>query len=61
MRGPAEEILPLPGIEVEVRNDLLGMRDVEGMENDIESVESDGEYTTIRLDSLRLHEILTFE
>ena len=61
MRGPAEEILPVPEPEIEVRNDLAEAGLPRALENRILSVSRDEAYTTIRLDRLRLHELLVFE
>lgn len=58
MRGPAEEILPLTGIEVLVRNDLAGGGEVRSLEDTPLRVERGERYTKITLPVLQLHEVL---
>ncbi|MBR0144467.1 MAG: beta-galactosidase trimerization domain-containing protein [Clostridia bacterium] len=60
MRGPAEEILPLSEIEVSVRNDLAGEGSVLSLENEGITVEKGERYTTVKLPSLKIHEVLIF-
>ncbi len=58
MRGPAEEILPVSDLKLEIRNDLVGSGDFQTMEGTILSVTRDETYTTVRLDRLELHEMI---
>ena len=58
MRGPAEEILPLTGIEVLVRNDLAGGGEVRSLEDTPLRAERGERYMKITLPVLQLHEVL---
>lgn len=58
MRGPAEEILPLQGIEVLVRSDLMETQTVISLENAAITFEKGVKYTKITLPMLKLHEVL---
>ncbi|MBR6322713.1 MAG: hypothetical protein IKR59_07575, partial [Lachnospiraceae bacterium] len=60
MRGPAEEILPLSGIEIEIRNDLVNGAEVKSLENEAVFSEKGEKYTKVTLPVLKLHEVLVF-
>ncbi len=61
MRGPASEILPLNGITVQVRNDLIKGNRVISLENESVRAERGEEYTRVTLPALRLHEVVIFQ
>ena len=60
MRGPAEEILPLQGITVEIRNNLIESCSFRSLENKAILTEHGEKYTKFFLPELQLHEILVF-
>lgn len=62
MRGPAETVLPLSDVTVEVRKDLLPSVKIKGLENEkVEITGESGEYVKITIPMLKLHEVIVFE
>ncbi len=61
MRGPASEILPLNGITVQVRNDLIKGNRVISLEMNQSGRRGERSYTRVTLPALRLHEVVIFQ
>ena len=60
MRGPAEELLPVPNVVLSVRSGLAGKGSVASLENSSVSVERSGGYTRVTIPCLKLHEVIIF-
>lgn len=58
LRGAAEEVLPLQGLVLKLRNDLIPEGRVKSLENKEVTVERGEAYTVVRIPELKLHEVL---